>query len=150
MVLRTLRLKIVLYVVFLAVIVTFGFWTSLNKPREVLGLRVLNLMYSYDDVNELSSNYYQIKRLVSEDDWERLNIDNEIRVVNAYMKLKGDPTRVVITKQYEGLIVYRLENSNVNPNTHWVFQYDIEDGKLSNIREYRLQRLYNGDKGLIW
>lgn len=128
---------------------TVGFVSIHTQSQSVsLGRRVLYLMYSYDDLEEDIPRRYDILRtLVSEDDWKFINIDTTFRPINAYYKLKGDPTKVNIVYEEDGLLVYRLINEHVSKNSLWVMEYDIDHGRLCNIREYSVPYYQDGGGG---
>lgn len=127
-----------------------GFFVHHMNRGDSLGIRVLRLMYEYEDVEtDLISNYHQLHEILDEDCWERLSIDNEFRVISAYYKLKGDKTKVEVVKEYPNTIIYRLDNPNIDKDALWVFQYEVKNRRVCNIKEYQMARTVYGKEGVF-
>lgn len=128
--------------------VVFGFFATRNLgvSRNV-GCQVVKLMYEFDDPLYLGPNYARLKEILSDSMWDKLNIDNDQRVVNSYYKFLNESSSVDFVFVRDGFIVYRLHNDNIAEGTLWVFCYDIVDGKVDNIREYKLVSVYRGVEG---
>lgn len=102
------------------------------------GCQVVKLMYDFSTPRELVENQARLQSLLTEEEFERLCIDNDLRVVNAYYKFGYSESRVSILEHSEGYVLYQILNSFVDKNVLWVLQYDrTTDGRLTNIREYR-------------
>lgn len=107
-----------------------------------VGCQAVNLLYDFSTPRELVENQARLQGLLTEEEFERLTIDNDLRVVNAYYKFGYAESRVSILEYSEGYVLYQILNSSVDKNVLWVFQYDkTSDGRLTNIREYRLMNI---------
>lgn len=149
MVLRMYRIKCALSIVLLLAVAIVGTIGSNARSKGEIGVRIVRLMYDFNDVNDLAENYAIIRGLVAPSDWDRLNIDNEMRTVNTYFKFKAAPSHVNVVYSRPGIVVYTLTNDNIDGDVHWVFEYDVKDNKVCNIREYRMKSLLNGAGGVI-
>lgn len=132
-------------IVFCAV---FGFIAVQSRSaKENLGVLAVKLMYEFDTIEDLNPQYERLHQVVSESAWEHLNINNDLRTINTYFKFRNRPSKVQIVYYRDGLLLYNLITDAVPHQTLWAFQYDIVDGKIDNVREYRLVSLYNGKEG---
>lgn len=125
-----------LTIVFCSVVGYIGF--KLDKGGLSIGRQVLELMYNFEEPSDLSEQYSKLKLLLAEEDWETLNIDNELRVVNTYYKFGAKPSKVKVFYENSNLILYTLENENIDPDQIWAFYYEKLGKRIGNIREYRL------------
>ena len=126
----------VLAIVFCSVVGYLGL--SLDRGELSIGRQVLQLMYTFEEPSDLAEQYAKLKGLLTEEAWDTLNIDNELRVVNTYYKFGAKSSKVKIVYETSGLILYTLENENIDPNRLWAFYYDTLGKKVGNIREYKL------------
>lgn len=103
------------------------------------GIIAVKLMYEFDSVEQLPQQYTLLKKLVSEEDFDKLSIDDELRVVNTYFKFQAMPSKVNILRASDGFVAYTItsESDSITANTVWVFEYEKQHGKLCNIREYK-------------
>lgn len=126
----------------------FGFVMQLSKQADMdIGVTAVRLMYEFDDPEDLNDRYASLRRIVNDDAWEVLSIDDELRTVNTYFKFQYQSSSVNIRFHRKGLVLYSLVNNALSPDTIWAFEYDIVNGKISNVREYRWVSVYRGDKG---
>lgn len=101
-----------------------------------LGVYCVRLMYEFSTPDELVANQGRLESILSADEFDRLCIDEPNRTINAYYKFQFSPSRVNIVNASEGYVEYTLENDYIDPNTHWVFLYSIESGRVTDVREY--------------
>lgn len=126
----------------------FGFFLVQSRgATENLGITAVKLMYEFEKPEDLNAQYRQLRKIVSDDTWEVLNFDNELRVVNTYFKFDYNPSQVEIHYYRDGLILYNLKTAAVPEGTLWAFQYEINHGKIDKVREYQLVSLYDGKEG---
>lgn len=112
---------------------------SVYSWRETGAVQAVRLMYEFGSVEELPGNYEKLRSLVAEEDFEKLSLDNELRVVNTYFKFQTLPATVEVLRSNRNFVAYTLksESDGIAPSTVWVFECEIKAGKLCNIREYR-------------
>lgn len=110
--------------------------TSMDANPGVVAVR---LMYQFDSPRELADNQAELMRMLTEDEFSRLTVDEELRAVNTYFKFGYASSRVEVVSYRQGYVLYCLHNENIDPETYWVFLYDVDkDGLLCNIQEYQL------------
>ena len=125
--------------VLVILLVILGFQVKTLKQYRDPGVRCVKLMYEFKTPYELQQNQVELSRYLTNAEYKRLNIDNELRVVNTYYKFQYSASKVQIVESGDGYVLYHIINDNVDPNDFWVFLYEQnENGKLTNIREYRL------------
>lgn len=122
--------------------------SSILSRRVDVGCQAVNLLYDFSTPRELVENQTRLQELLTEEEFERLTVDNDLRVVNAYYKFGYSESKVTVLEYSEGYVLYQILNSSVDKNVLWVFQYDkTPDGKLTNIREYRTMNIV-GTEGM--
>lgn len=114
--------------------------------------RVVHLLYEFDDPQDIPQRVLKAREFVDKDSWGAIDFDDPLRVVNAYYKFKAQRTRVQIVYSANDVVCYRLINQSINPDIIWVFRYELtKEGKLKNIREYRLIRGFEeGADNFVW
>ncbi len=126
--------------------------SMLTTHRQVagdIGRATVKLMYEFETIDDLPSNYATLYQFVEEEDWIRLNIDNDLRVVNTYYKFNTLRSDVSVLGSDRGCVAYRLINGNIPAQTIWLFNYETAQGKIRNIREYSLTNVKYGGEG-VW
>lgn len=144
---RALAFVLILVDIFLIVA---GFML-VNRRRVTgdIGRSAVKLMYDFDNIEEIPQRYMTLSRFLCEEDWERLNIDNDLRAVNTYYKFNALQSEVHILDSEPGCVAYRLLNGNIPAQTVWFFTFDIVDGKICNVREYEMLNMKYGGEG-VW
>lgn len=115
--------------------------------HDGFGSNIVRLMYDFDDMTELSENYAILHNLVSEEVWDKISIDNELRVINSYYKFKAEKSSVVVVYEEPGLVMYKIKNSYIQPNMIWVLEYQKSGHKVTDIREYYCVKQINHNLG---
>lgn len=112
--------------------------TSLGEAADP-GVSCVRLMYEFETPNDIIRNQNSLQYLLTEDEFSRLTVDDELRAINSYFKFGYAASRIDIVEYSPGCVVYRIANENINYFDIWIFLYDQnEEGKLYNIREYKL------------
>lgn len=110
---------------------------ALRAGTEDIGVTVVKLMYQFETPQELMDNQSKLREYLVPDEFERLFVDNDLRVVNTYYKFRYSASSVAIVEHCEGYVLYRLRNDNISPSQYWVFQYSTApDGRIENVKEY--------------
>lgn len=103
------------------------------------GVRCVKLMYEFRTPTELMSKQERLQNILTEEEYARLTVDEEMRAINTYFKFGYAASRVDIVEYGPGYVLYRLANENINYYDLWVFLYEQDEtGLLTNIQEYRV------------
>lgn len=115
---------------------TVKFYSTDNSD---LGIRMVCLLYEYDNIEEISQRRGRIKSLCSKDAYEQISISNPEHYANAYsLRTQNYQSIVRVVFDRPGLVVYALDNAVVYPTDLWCFEYKIKNGLFTDIREYKL------------
>lgn len=136
-----LSVLVVLYLGLCATVIVFSY-----VSEDVnLGVRVVKWMYEFSTPAELASNQVYVRNALTEEEWERLQLDDTLRTVNAYYKFGYSRSKVHILSYGDGYVIYSIVNDNIDSSDWWVFQYDLtEEGLMDNIKEYHVCYVQNG------
>lgn len=144
--------RVILFWFFLVVIfasATVGFIAArFSTYRLNAGYKAVQLMYSFEDTTELVSNYEKLYSLLNKEVWERLSIGNDSRVINSYFKFQAEPAKVIPKSMSSNTVVYSLQSEYIDPRVLWSFDYNISQGTIDDIREYKwVHTVENGGGG---
>ena len=103
--------------------------------NKVDATRVVELMYSYQNLNELERNMEELEGLVSEEVYNQLSIDNTQRTLSTYLKFKQDAVDVVIQEEGDGFVLFSLDSPHVTSSRLFVFLYRVENGRITWVEE---------------
>lgn len=103
------------------------------------GLSCVSAMYDFETPRELVAKQEIVRSLLSEDEWERLKLDNPTRTVNAYYKFGYSASAVEVLWNTKNCVFYKLRNSSLDEGLRWIFLYETgADGRINRIKEYRV------------
>lgn len=110
------------------------------------GVHLVRAMYNFSSPRELAENQLVVKDLLVDEEWQRLQLDDETRVTTTYWKFQYSSSKVHIVDYRQGYVIYTLENDYIQPGQYWVLRYekDKDTGKLYNVREYKLVETAKG------
>lgn len=114
-----------------------------------MGTYAVYLMYNFQDVNELPERYSTLQKYVTEEAWEKLDLDGDFRAINAYYKFQAQTSQVHTLLHDDGIVAYRLVNPYILAQDVWLFTYDIDDGAIDNVHEYKMTSVRRGQEG-VW
>lgn len=111
-----------------------------QRDTETLGVRLVKAMYEFSTPRELVSNQQVVKELLVPEEWERLRMDDDRRVVNAYFKFRYAPSEVIVCWERNGWVCYHLRNENIKESTHYLLKYAVDDasGLIYDVAEYEI------------
>lgn len=112
-----------------------------------IGISMVRLLYEYESITDVYNREGQIKSLCSPDVWETINFDNTAHFAGTWDRTRNIPTVVRVVFTRPGLVVYALENDFVVPRDLWCFEYRIENGVFSEVREYQLASMRRDKEG---
>ena len=141
----TVNLKKFLCVAFGFALVLVPYYTArylecITLPEKMteLGVSTVKLMYEFETPGEILSNQEKLKDILSEEEFDELCIDNELRTVNAYYKFGYSESAVNVVKADSNYVIYTLDNENIDRDTKWLFLFDVVSGRVCNVREYMM------------
>ncbi len=140
---RIVSIVIIVLCIFIGAYTVY-FYSTDNSD---LGVRMVCLLYEYEDFNELDARQEQIESLCTQDVFEQLSLNNSDHFKGTYGRTQNFPTSVKVVFLRPGLVVYALDNYLVYPSDLWCFEYTITGGKFSEVREYKLVGKVTDDKG---
>ena len=124
-----------------------GFRTYLSSQHLDFGVRLLKAMYQFDSPRDLISGQYEVKALLTPDEFERLCVDNETRAINSYYKFGYSSSRVNVLASSEGYALYTLLNDNIDASTLWVLEYTLtSDSRADAVKEYKVINFYDSEE----
>lgn len=130
-------LSVVAVILLVNTLIVLGIYTAGRSDKLDIGVYTVRLMYEFDSPKEMVRNQSLLQEVLRSDEFERLQLDEPNRAVNAYYKFQFSSSRVVVEDSQDGFVLYRLVNENIDPDTRWVFIYSVDDnGKLYDIHEY--------------
>lgn len=108
-----------------------------ENSETTKGYELVKCLYEFEDVSELDESRKEtLKNLVTDNVYDELTFDNEGRMLNTYLRLKGDPVTVEIVRDKEGVVLYRLHTDKISDDRLFELVYDLDDkGKISYVRE---------------
>lgn len=107
--------------------------------QESSGSVLVDAMYDFATPAELVANQVVVQDMLVPEEWERLQLDNTLRVTNTYFKFKYSASEVVQKWERNQCICYQLLNEHIGDWRRYLLFYDVnEAGKLCNIREYEI------------
>ena len=127
-------------------LVMFMAFVMFNRQQFNPGVALVKLMYEFSTPAELAVNQVHVRNLLSEEDWERLQLDNPLRVTNSYQKFGYSASAVEIMSYSDTSVVYTIRNAHIDPNAQWVLTYEYDAGGklIFNVREYSVQSVMGG------
>lgn len=148
MTMRTYKLLSALAIaVMLNALLLVGSLTLGSSDTLDVGVYTVKLMYDFETPRELVQNQALLQEVLCSEEFERLQLDEPNRTVNAYYKFKYSKSQVIVEDSSPGFVLYRLLNDNIDYNTLWVFRYSVNsDGKLCDISEYQFYGDYSSEE----
>lgn len=136
-------MKWVIRGVSLCLIVICVFWgfylvNHYNGGFEDGGIAMVRLLYEYDSIQDVYDRQDAIRSRCSDEVWSELSAENKSHWDGTWERSKNLPTKVRVVLSRPGYVVYALENEFVYPSYLWCFEYTIERGIFTSVREYKL------------
>lgn len=110
----------------------------LNNSDSEYGKLAVKYLYNFQTVHELDANMEALRQIVSDDVYEQLTIDKTDRALNVYLKFKGKPVVVNYEEITDSYIVYSLETEAISSSRKFVFFFEVEGGRITEVREGEL------------
>lgn len=113
--------------------------TAEIQQNTETGKKLVETLYEYNDLKQLGDNQEVLKELVTEEVFDKLNVDAKERGLRVYLKFRGGPVRVVIDEVGRDFVMYHVENEHIEEWRTFVMFYRLgTDGKVNWVREGEL------------
>lgn len=109
-----------------------------HETYDDRGVAFLRMLYEYESIEDIYSRSKEIQSRCSDDVWEELDPSNEAHWKGTWERTKNAPTKVRVVMERPGMIIYALDNEFVYPQYLWCFEYTIERGVFTSVREYQI------------
>lgn len=106
--------------------------------NDNVGVAMVRELYEYDTITDVYAREATLKSKCTREVWEQISWDNEAHWDGTWNRTKNAPTKVRVVLSRPGLVVYALENDWVPRSSLWCFEYEVEHGLFTQIREYKL------------
>lgn len=116
-----------------ALTIVFGF-KAIQQPTDI-GVKAVKLLYQFYDLEELDRNMAELKKITSDAVYDELTIDNEERLLNTYLKIKGNTCLVHVVDYTSDYVVYTLETATIDKNRKFIFMFSTKGGKITKVKE---------------
>lgn len=114
-------------------------WYRVQEDRVSPGMQLMDAMYSFETPAELVDKQQTVEELLVPEEWEKLRLDNSLRVVNTYFKFKYSASEAVPVWERNQCLCFRLVNEHIGNWRRYLLLYEVnKEGRLYNIREYEL------------
>lgn len=112
-------------------------WSVSNKADNVeIGMKAVRYMYHFQSLKELDDNMDRLKKITSDEVYEKLTIDNTDRTLRVYLKFRNKPVIVNVEKATENYVIYSLISENISANRKFVFFFETNrEGTIVDVRE---------------
>lgn len=114
-------------------------WYNVEEKTVTPGEELVGAMYDFATPAELVAKQQRVQELLVPEEWERLRLDNSLRVVNTYFKFKYSASEAVPVWEHNQCICYRLVNEHIGEWRRYLLLYNVnEEGQLYDVKEYEL------------
>lgn len=112
----------------------FSNYSSIRRSSEI-GVQAVKLLYQFYDLEELDSNMTELKKITSGAVYDELTIDNEERLLNTYLKLKGNTCLIHVIECTSDYVTYSLETETIDKDRKFIFMFEVRGGKIIKVKE---------------
>ena len=131
-------IKILVILIVLGILFFGVYWFYKDKTTKNIGKQTVALMYDFSDANELKQNDSKLKEITTEETYTKLTATNEDRALRTYLKLSsGSKVEFIksVATSNGGYVLYTIKSSRLSDGRKFLFLYDLEGDKVSNVRE---------------
>lgn len=109
-----------------------------------LGVELVRAMYDFENPYELDKNMLVVQKLVTEDVFSDLTIDNEQRTLSTYFKFKDTPVHVNILKSMDSYVLYSLDSEAISADRKFILIFSVnEEGIIDEVKEMECYEYLN-------
>lgn len=124
----------------LASFVVIGF-LAFNSANAYFGKEnakaLINLLYDFDNVEEIDTRYADIKKLTNEAVYKQItSLDRTLR---AYLRMEGNSADVNIIRETDKYIIYEIETPSLTQGRKFMLLYETGiTGKIVEAKEVEI------------
>lgn len=109
-----------------------------------LGVELVKAMYDFENPYELDKNMLVVQKLVTEDVFSDLTIDNEQRTLSTYFKFKDASVHVKVLKSTDSYVLYSLDSEAISADRKFILIFSVnEEGVINEVKEMECYEYLN-------
>lgn len=109
-----------------------------------LGVELVRAMYDFENPYELDKNMLVVQKLVTEDVFSDLTIDNEQRTLSTYFKFKDASVHVNVLKSTDSYVLYSLDSEAISADRKFILIFSVnEEGVINEVKEMECYEYLN-------
>lgn len=109
-----------------------------------LGVELVKAMYDFENPYELDKNMLVVQKLVTEDVFSDLTIDNEQRTLSTYFKFKDASVHVNVLKSTDSYVLYSLDSEAISVDRKFILIFSVnEEGVINEVKEMECYEYLN-------
>lgn len=109
-----------------------------------LGVELVKAMYDFENPYELDKNMLVVQKLVTEDVFSDLTIDNEQRTLSIYFKFKDASVHVNVLKSTDSYVLYSLDSEAISADRKFILIFSVnEEGVINEVKEMECYEYLN-------
>ena len=109
-----------------------------------LGVELVKAMYDFENPYELDKNMLVVQKLVTEDVFSDLTIDNEQRTLSTYFKFKDASVHVNVLKSTDSYVLYSLDSEAISADRKFILIFSVnEEGVINEVKEVECYEYLN-------
>lgn len=109
-----------------------------------LGVELVKAMYDFENPYELDKNMLVVQKLVTEDVFPDLTIDNEQRTLSTYFKFKDASVHVNVLKSTDSYVLYSLDSEAISADRKFILIFSVnEEGVINEVKEMECYEYLN-------
>lgn len=109
-----------------------------------LGVELVKAMYNFENPYELDKNMLVVQKLVTEDVFSDLTIDNEQRTLSTYFKFKDASVHVNVLKSTDSYVLYSLDSEAISADRKFILIFSVnEEGVINEVKEMECYEYLN-------
>lgn len=109
-----------------------------------LGVELVKAMYDFENPYELDKNMLVVQKLVTEDVFSDLTIDNEQRTLSTYFKFKDASVHVNVLKSTDSYVLYSLDSKAISADRKFILIFSVnEEGVINEVKEMECYEYLN-------
>ena len=109
-----------------------------------LGVELVKAMYDFENPYELDKNMLVVQKLVTEDVFSDLTIDNEQRTLSTYFKFKDASVQVNVLKSTDSYVLYSLDSEAISADRKFILIFSVnEEGVINEVKEMECYEYLN-------
>lgn len=117
---------------------------SSADTKADLGVELVKAMYDFENPYELDKNMLVVQKLVTEDVFSDLTIDNEQRTLSTYFKFKDASVHVNVLKSTDSYVLYSLDSEAISADRKFILIFSVnEEGVINEVKEMECYEYLN-------